>query len=99
MTERILGPTDSRRRRRFLLVPILLVALAAVFMIGGAQANPPQNSGLFELDKNAQEQCEHDVPGLVGWEHHRDRDLVHGLSGVNAIPSPPRSRSRSTPSR
>jgi hypothetical protein len=66
MAERILGPTDSRRRRRFLLVPILLVALAAVFMIAGAQANPPQNSGLFELDKNAKNNVSTTFLGSLG---------------------------------
>jgi hypothetical protein len=53
MTERILGPTDSRRRRRFLLVPAFVVALVAFLAISGAQATPPEQSGFFELDKNA----------------------------------------------
>ena len=66
MTERILGPTDSRRRRRFLLAPMLLVAVAALFMIAGAQANPPQNSGLFELDKNAQNNVSTTFLGSLG---------------------------------
>src|SRR4051794_41122258 len=52
MADRILGPTGSTRRRRFLLVPLLLVALAAFFVIAGAQANPPDTAGYFELDKN-----------------------------------------------
>jgi hypothetical protein len=38
MATRILGPTGSRRRRRFLFVPILLVACTALFLIGSAQA-------------------------------------------------------------
>ena len=33
MATRILGPTGSRRRRRFLIVPILLVGLTAFFVI------------------------------------------------------------------
>jgi hypothetical protein len=66
MTERILGPTDSRRRRRFLLAPMLLVAVAALFMIAGAQANPPQNSGLFELDKNAKNNVSTTFLGSLG---------------------------------
>jgi hypothetical protein len=37
MTEKILGPTGSKRRKRFLLVPFLLVACAAMFWIAGAQ--------------------------------------------------------------
>jgi hypothetical protein len=51
MAERILGPTDSRRRRRFLLVPMLMVALAALFLVAGAQA--VHDLDLFELDRNA----------------------------------------------
>src|SRR5256885_720673 len=35
---RIIGPTGSRRRRRFLLVPILCTAAVALFLIAGAQA-------------------------------------------------------------
>jgi hypothetical protein len=39
MATRILGPTDSRRRRRFLLGPILLAsALLALFVAGAARA-------------------------------------------------------------
>src|SRR5437867_9117967 len=49
---RVIGPTGSRRRSRFLLAPILLAALAALFVIAGAQANPPEQAGFFELDKN-----------------------------------------------
>jgi hypothetical protein len=51
MTQRILGPTGSKRRRRFLFVPILTVALAALFLVGGAQA--VHKTGAFELDGNA----------------------------------------------
>jgi hypothetical protein len=50
MAERILGPTGSRRRR-YLWVPLLLVACAALFMVGGAQA--VHDTGSFELDGNA----------------------------------------------
>jgi hypothetical protein len=51
MTERIIGPTDSRRRRRFLLVPTLMVALAALFLVAGAQA--VHDTGSFQLDGDA----------------------------------------------
>jgi hypothetical protein len=50
MTERILGPTGSPRRRRWLAVPILLVACTAMFWVAGAQA--VHDIGLFELDAN-----------------------------------------------
>ena len=51
MATRILGPTDSRRRRRFLLVPLLAVGLAALFLTAGAQA--VHEIGVFQLDGNA----------------------------------------------
>jgi hypothetical protein len=51
MATRILGPTRSRRRRRFLLGPIFLVVLVALFATAGAQA--VHDLELFELDRNA----------------------------------------------
>jgi hypothetical protein len=51
MSERILGPTGSKRRRRFLWVPMLLVACTALFVIAGAQA--VHDEGVFQLDGNA----------------------------------------------
>ncbi|HET9564071.1 MAG TPA: SpaA isopeptide-forming pilin-related protein [Mycobacterium sp.] len=51
MATRILGPTDSRRRRRFLLGPVLLVTVVALLFTVGAQAVHAE--GIFELDKNA----------------------------------------------
>jgi hypothetical protein len=51
MATRILGPTGSKRRLRFLLAPVLVAALAAVFLVSGAQA--VHDTGLFELDGNA----------------------------------------------
>lgn len=47
MATRILGPTRSRRRRRFLLAPIFLLTLVALFGVTGAQA--VHNDNLFEL--------------------------------------------------
>jgi Prealbumin-like fold domain len=51
MATRILGPTRSRRRRRFLAAPVLLALLVGFLIIGGAQGAPDDN-GLFELDAN-----------------------------------------------
>jgi hypothetical protein len=51
MATRVLGPKGSKKRRRFLFVPILLVALAALLMVGSAQA--VHDIGVFELDGNA----------------------------------------------
>lgn len=47
MATRVLGPTGSRRRRRFLFVPILLVAAVALLLVGAAQAVHDEN---FQLD-------------------------------------------------
>jgi hypothetical protein len=52
MATRILGQRRSRRRRRFLLAPIFLVAVVALFLSTGAQA--VHDLGLFELDRNAE---------------------------------------------
>src|SRR2546422_6519465 len=48
---RMIGPTGSRRRRRFLLVPILCTAALALFWIAGAQA--VHDLGVFQLDGDA----------------------------------------------
>ena len=49
MTERLIGETGSRKRRRFLLLPIVLVAFIALFVIAGAQAVHDED---FQLDGN-----------------------------------------------
>jgi hypothetical protein len=69
MAERVLGPTGSRRRRRFLFVPLLLGVCAAMFYIAGAQAvaagTSPQDNGLFQLDGNTlPTTCASPFPGL-----------------------------------
>jgi hypothetical protein len=48
---RVIGPTGSRRRRRFLFLPVLMVALTALLFVGGAQG--VHALGVFELDGNA----------------------------------------------
>jgi hypothetical protein len=47
MATRFLGPTGSRRRRRFLVAPLFLLTLVALFGVTGAQAVHDDN--LFEL--------------------------------------------------
>jgi len=51
MAERVLGQPGSARRRRFLGIPILIVALLSLFWIAGAQA--VHDDTYFELDKDA----------------------------------------------
>jgi hypothetical protein len=48
MTTRILGPTESRRRRRFLLAPLFLVVLIALVAISAASGVLPGSPGKFE---------------------------------------------------
>src|SRR5689334_17286157 len=51
MANRIFGPGGSRRRRRFLWAPTLMIVVAALFTITSAQA--VHDTGAFELDGNA----------------------------------------------
>jgi hypothetical protein len=46
---RIIGPTGSGRRRRFLLAPILCTAALALFWIAGAQAVRDRSTGTCTL--------------------------------------------------
>jgi hypothetical protein len=54
MAEKILGPQGSKRRRRFLWVPMLAIALLALFAIGNAQA--VHDLG-FQLDGDVSHAC------------------------------------------
>src|SRR5215210_4994184 len=51
MTARLIGETGSRKRRRFLFLPMVLVVCTALFYIAGAQA--VHDDGFFQLDRNA----------------------------------------------
>lgn len=51
MADKILGPQGSKRRKRFLWVPMLLIACTALFVIGNAQA--VHDTGRFQLDGDA----------------------------------------------
>ncbi len=57
MATRILGPTGSKKRRRFLFVPMLCIAALALFWIGSAQA--VHELGVFQLDGNPHQAPEH----------------------------------------
>ena len=47
MTERLIGETGSRKRRRFLLLPVLVIAFISLFVITAAQAVHDEK---FQLD-------------------------------------------------
>src|SRR4051794_2151603 len=51
MTQKILGPEGSKRRKRFWLVPMLMMALAAIVWVTSAQA--VHDTGRFQLDGDA----------------------------------------------
>jgi Prealbumin-like fold domain len=48
MATRILGTTGSKRRKRFLLVPVLLVAAASLFLVASASGVLPGSPSKFE---------------------------------------------------
>src|SRR5438552_13418242 len=54
MAEKLLGPAGSKRRKRFLWVPTLLIACIALFVIGNAQA---VHDLQFQLDGNTATSC------------------------------------------
>jgi prealbumin domain-containing protein len=54
MATRVLGPTGSRRRRRFLFVSLFLVACTALFLAGSAQA---VHEFAFQLDGDVSSQA------------------------------------------
>jgi len=82
MTQRILGPTGSPKRKRFLLVPVLLVMLAAVFWIAGAQA--VHDDTFFQLDRNAFTSDTSNAatpPGVHDWDQVYDA-ATYGSPGT-----------------
>ena len=74
MAERVLGPTGSRRRRRFLLVPMLLVSAVALLFVAGAQA---VHGEAFQLDGDVLASTTTNVGGVtqnVDWDSLFDAD-------------------------
>src|SRR6266516_3222309 len=82
MATRILGPTGSKRRKRFLLGPILLAAaLTALFVAGGARA--VHDYGVFQLDGNALTSAQSTPPASDDWDK-----VCHQVT-VTDDPNPP----------
>src|SRR3954469_8538962 len=58
MAEKVLGPTGSKRRRRFLIIPLVLLCIGLFYVAGGQATLPtgstgsPNDVGLFQLDRN-----------------------------------------------
>jgi hypothetical protein len=76
MATRILGPKGSKKRRRFLFVPILLVACTALFYVSGALA--VHDVGVFQLDGDAQTSLPSTPPAAEDW------DLICKVNQVQA---------------
>jgi hypothetical protein len=80
MATRILGPTGSKRRRRFLFVPILLVACTAMFYIAGAQG--VHDLGVFQLDGDAVTNTTAFPPANDDWDK-----VCHQVTGTDCSTS------------
>ena len=63
MTERLIGETGSRKRRRFLLLPVLVIAFISLFVITAAQAVHGED---FQLDGNVLASLGTNVGGDAG---------------------------------
>ena len=73
MTERILGPEGSKRRKRFWLAPLLVAMLATAFYVAGAQA--VHDTSTFELEGDA---IDSPAGGADDWNN------VYALVNANA---------------
>ena len=82
MAERVLGPTGSRRRRRFLFVPILIVSAAALMFVAGAQAVHDEN---FQLDGDVSAST---TTAVGGTTQNLDWDsLINADGSLKALPA------------
>ena len=82
MTERVLGEKGSERRKRFLLVPALVVTAIALFWVAGAMAVHDND---FQLDGNVVTAPDGNVGGTIqeiDWE-----DLFDASGNANALPA------------
>jgi len=76
MTERVLGPTGSPRRRWTLLLPLVAVCAVGLLYIAGAQA--VHDAGLFELDTPSANATDNsaNLPGPPPVTRPEDWDLI-----------------------
>ena len=75
----IIGPTGSRRRRRFLFAPILAVALVALLLTAGAQA--VHDNGFMQLDRNAYTSIDSTITALEDWDKICPTTTLPGIGG------------------
>jgi hypothetical protein len=80
MTQRVLGPSGSPRRRRWLLVPfVLAIAAMAIFAIAASSASLPGST--FEIDADANLRVDGAAPPALDWANvteNRQADLASG---------------------
>jgi hypothetical protein len=77
MARKVMGPKGSKRRARFLILPLLLAACTALFFVAGAQA--VHDTGLFQLDGNA---TTVNPPAGDDWDH-----VCHQVTGSDCSTS------------
>jgi hypothetical protein len=82
MTQRVLGPSGSKRRRRFLLVSLLLVGVGALLLAGAAQA---VHDEAFQLDGDVTASTTTNVGGHI---QSYDWDSIFNASGGKISPLP-----------
>src|SRR6266511_607012 len=88
MAEKVVGSAGSRRRRWLFGWSLVLALAAAVFLIAGAQANPPEQSGFFELDKNAENNVSTVFLGSLGGNINASQTSFTVCQASNTNPSP-----------
>src|SRR5439155_2393812 len=87
MAEKILGPHGSKGRKRFLWVPMLLIACTALLVIGNAQA--VHDEGVYQLDGNAPAADNTETPVMPSATDDADsicaaQILIQGTTSDNA---------------
>ncbi len=82
MTERVLGPTGSPRRRRTLLLPIVTAIALALFFVAGAQAVHDET---FQLDGNVAVDAATNIGGNT---QSLDWASIFTAGGANQSPLP-----------
>ncbi len=82
MTERLIGETGSKKRRRFLFVPIVLVACMALFVVAGAQAVHDET---FQLDGDTVTGAPTNIGGHT---QNVDWDSLFDANGDTVAPLP-----------
>src|SRR5262249_33487103 len=66
MGEKVFGPQGGKRRRGFLLGPMVLGACVALFVVSGAQLG--RDVGVFQLDGDAQTSLQSTPNALEDWD-------------------------------